>query len=310
MKVFVTGGTGFLGSNLILRLLEKKYEVVVFDIAPLPENLKPVSSDFVYIQGDQSSETQVYRAIAEHRPEGIIHLGGVMGGICETNPLKAFDINVRSTLVLADAAVHLNIKKFFYASTIGIYAPNQPVLPVPQDGRIYPIGIYGSTKAASEFILSWYAQTYNLDVRGVRPASIWGPRRQHGLSAVLSHWLDELFEGKEICIDGADAQQSWIYIDDAVNAILALWEADTARLTQKFYNLAGDIFTPRTIMAEVKKILPDAKISYVEKPNTMNGYNLPALYDDTALRTDTGWTPSLTMAQAINRHFETLSKLK
>lgn len=310
MKVFVTGGTGFLGSNLILKLLEKKYELIVFDIAPLPENLKPAAADFVYIQGDQSSEMQIYRAVAEYRPEGIIHLGGVMGGICETNPLKAFDINVRSTLVLADAAVHLNVKKFFYASTVGIFASEQPIAPVPQDGRIYPSGIYGSTKAASEFILSWYAQNYKLDVRGIRPSSIWGPRRQRGLSAVLSHWLDELFEGKEICIDGADDQQSWIYIDDAVNAVLALWEADTAALSQRFYNLSGDIFTPRKIMEEVKKVLPNAKISYAEKPNTMNGYNLPDVYDDTALRNDTGWSPSLTMEQAIKRHFETLSKLK
>ena len=123
MRILVTGGAGFIGSHLVRALLRQGDEVIVFDRVPVPHLLSDVRDSITYVQGDAASEVDLYRAVATSRAEGIFHLGALLAGACEENPPLAFQINFRSTQVLLDAALSCGVKRFFFMSSISLYAP-------------------------------------------------------------------------------------------------------------------------------------------------------------------------------------------
>jgi UDP-glucose 4-epimerase len=139
MRILVTGGAGFIGSHLVRALLRQGDEVVVFDRVPVPHLLQDIMDSITYVQGDSSSDLDLYRAVATNGIEGIFHLGALMAGVCEQNPPLAFQVNFRSTQVLLDAAVACGVKRFFFMSSISLYSPTSvepvPRIPPPSMGR-------------------------------------------------------------------------------------------------------------------------------------------------------------------------------
>ena len=152
MRILVTGGAGFIGSHLVRALLRQGDEVVVFDRVPVPHLLQDIMDSITYVQGDSSSDLDLYRAVATNGIEGIFHLGALMAGVCEQNPPLAFQVNFRSTQVLLDAAVACGVKRFFFMSSISLYSPTS-VEPVPEDAPKDPATIYGQTKLAGEHLV-------------------------------------------------------------------------------------------------------------------------------------------------------------
>lgn len=305
-KILVTGASGFLGTTLVNTMVKQGYDIIAFDISPMSPALEGVKDKITYVQGDQSSESVLWRVIGTYRPEGIIHLGAMLGGFCEANPLKAIDTNVRSLVVFFEACRVFDVKRFFFPSTIAIFAPGSPD-PCPEDARIFPNGVYGCCKAMGEFLASWYGDTYGLDIRGVRPPNIWGPRRTRGMTSYTSLWLDAVSKNQPVFVENPEEKQSWLYVDDMVDAILTFW--NTEHLTQRFYNLDGQVFTPREFMEAARKVVPDAKISYAEKATSKNPYKSAFSYDDTAFKRDTGWAPKFTLEAAVRAHLQVLKNM-
>jgi len=93
MRVLVTGGAGFIGSYLIPALLDRGYSVTVFDLAAEPAALAGVRDRIGYRRGDLGSSADLYRAMMTCRPEGVLHLGAILAGPCEENPVRGFQVN-------------------------------------------------------------------------------------------------------------------------------------------------------------------------------------------------------------------------
>lgn len=306
MRALVTGGAGFLGSHLIPALLERGAEVVAFDLAEDPPALAPVWDRITYVRGDLASSADLYRTMMSQAITDVFHLGAVLAEPCEQNPVMGFRVNFLSTLTLLDAAVALGVKRFVMISSISVFGKDVQE-PVSDDALKNPATIYGQTKLASEHALLWYARKHNLDTRAVRFAWVFGPGRTTGITAVYSSLLlDAIARGQPVEVPNPDETGDWLYVKDAVKAILAVWEARKAR--QRIYNIAGGVHSVRQVVEIARRHRPEAKVILREGEAHASPY--PAAYDDGPARAELAWSPDYTIEEAVREHLEIMSKGK
>ena len=298
MRVLVTGGAGFIGSYLVPMLLEKGREVVVFDLASQPQYLEPVRERITYIQGDLGAPADLYRTMMSQGITEVFHLGSILAGPCEENPMRGFCVNFQSTQTLLDASVALKVKKFLMISSISVFG-RDVAEPVRDDAVKNPETIYGQTKLASEHLLLWYARKHGLDTRALRFTWVFGPGRTTGITALYSSLiLDAMARHEDISVPNPDETGDWLYVKDAVKALWTLHEAENPN--QRIYNIAGGVHTIRDVVEIARKYCPDSKVTLVEGGKRLSPY--PAAYDDSAARRELGWQPDYDIESAVRDH--------
>lgn len=303
MRILVTGGAGFIGSHLVRALLRQGDEVIVFDRVPVPHLLSDVRDSITYVQGDAASEVDLYRAVATSRAEGIFHLGALLAGACEENPPLAFQINFRSTQVLLDAALSCGVKRFFFMSSISLYAPSA-VEPVPEDAPKEPATIYGQTKLAGEHLLRWYGDTYGLDVRGIRPTWVWGPNRSNGLTTrYTSGLVGSIAAGGEVHLDNPDERGDWIYVHDTVKAMLLVWNAPHP--SRRFYTVCGSVHTLREVAEIANRLCPETQVTYAKHGAVTSPY--ACSFDDTPIREELGYAPDWSIEDSVKDYIRAVT---
>lgn len=303
MRALVTGGAGFIGSYLIPKLLEKGCEVVVFDAAPNPTSLEEVRDRITYVRGDLGSKADMYRAMMTQKITDVFHLGAVLAGPCEENPVMGFKINFQSTQTILDASLALHINRFVMLSSISVFG-RDAAEPVPDHAAKNPETIYGQTKLAGEHLLLWYARKHGLDTRALRFTWVFGPGRTTGITALYSSLiLDAIARGESITVPNPDEKGDWLYIKDAIKAILTLWEAESP--SQRVYNIAGGVHSIRDVIAIAKKYRPDSPVALQEGGKSQSPY--PVAYDDSVARKEIGWKPDYSIEEAVREHIEIVS---
>ena len=306
MKVLVTGGAGFIGSYLVPRLLDEGMQVVVLDLAPEPVALARVRDRITYVRGDLGSSADLYRAMLTHRPEGVFHLGAILAGPCEENPVLGFKVNFLSTQTLLDASLAVKVKRFFMVSSISVFGRDVEE-PVSDHAVKNPETIYGQTKLASEHLMLWYGRKSGLDTRALRFTWVFGPGRTTGITALYSSFiLDAMAAGKPLHIPNPDERGDWLYIQDAIKAILTLWKAQDPK--QRIYNVAGGVHSIRKVVGIAKSLCPDAPVILQEGGKNLSPY--PAAYDDSVARKEIGWKPDYPIEKAVQEHIEIVSGKK
>ena len=304
MCVLVTGGAGFIGSYLVPALLDRGTDVVVFDLADDPPSLAKVRDKISYVRGDLSSPHDLYRAFLGREIRGVFHLGSILAGPCDADPIRGFKVNFGSTQALLDASVAAKVQRFIMISSISVFGRGAQE-PVKDDALKEPANIYGQTKLAGEHLMRWYAEKHGLDTRAPRFTWVYGPGRTTGITALYSSLLlDAVAGGKEVLVENPDEQGDWLYVRDAVKALLCLYDAPEA--PQRFYNIAGGAYSVRQVMEAAKKIRPDAKIRFAATSRILSPY--PAVYDDTPAREELNWKPDYSMEDAVREHLELVAK--
>jgi UDP-glucose 4-epimerase len=297
-RVLVTGGAGFLGSYLVPALLARGCAVTVFDAAADPPTLAACRDRIDYVRGDLGSPADLYRAAMTCRPQGVFHLGAILAGPCEENPGRGFQVNFDSTRILLDASLALRVHRFFMVSSISVFGRDASE-PVRDDAAKNPETIYGQTKLASEHLLLWYARKHGLDTRALRFTWVFGPGRTTGITALYSSLiLDAIARGEAIRVPNPDERGDWLYVRDAVKAILMLWDAPVLR--QRVYNIAGGVHSIREVVAIARRLRPDATVTLADAGASLSPY--PVAYDDSAARREFGWKPDYTIDAAVAEH--------
>jgi UDP-glucose 4-epimerase len=300
MRVLVTGGAGFIGSYLIPKLLERGYEVGVIDIKAKPVLLDPVSSRISYMQGDLGKADQVWEVVEKFRPDGIMHLGAILAGLCEENPRRCFDVNFGSTQVLLDACLKLRVEKFFMTSSVSVFGRDVPE-PVLDGAQKNPGNLYGQTKLASEHLLLWYARTFGLDTCAIRPTLVYGHGRTTGITALFTaKLLDAIAGNEEVHVANPDQQGDWLYVKDVVQAILAIWDAKLTK--QRVFNIAGSVHSTRKVMEIAKTTCPKAKVICGEDSENPTPYAVA--FDDRPARKELGYKPAYSIEAGVKEHIE------
>lgn len=234
-RVLITGGMGFIGSNLAIALVEVGAEVMIVD-AMLPGyganlfNIDPIR-ERVQINYSDVRDIHVMNYLVREK-DLIFHLAGQVDHILSlTDPFPDIDINIKGTAVMMEACKHYNpTARVIYTGTRGQYGPATS-LPVNEDAPTHPKGIYEISRLAAEKIVQVYNDIHGIRSVMLRLTNIYGPRAQmhHSRYGVVNWFIRQVIDGDTIKIFG-DGQilRDFLYVDDCVKAMLMCATSEVA----------------------------------------------------------------------------------
>src|SRR5262245_5022321 len=220
MRILVTGGAGFIGSNVADRFVDLGHEVAVLDDLSTGrrENVHPRARLFELSLDDRPAVDAV---LAEFRPEIVDHHAAQIDvRHSVTDPIADATTNILGGIGLLEACVRHGVRKFVYASTGGALYGEGRELPATEDHPAWPEAPYGISKLALEHYLYFYRLTHGLDTTVLRYPNVYGPRQNpHGEAGVNAIFIGLLVEGKTPTIFGDGEQvRDYVYVGDVVRA--------------------------------------------------------------------------------------------
>ncbi len=227
MKVLVTGGAGFIGSQVCDEFVAHGHTVAALDNLSTGkrQNLSP---RIPLLELDiRASEAADY--IAKEKPDVICHLAAQMD-VRKSVQDPRFDAesNILGTLNLLEAARRVGVKKFIFSSTGGAVYGEQDVFPAPETHPTRPVSPYGASKAAGELYLGYYRAQYGLNFTALRYANVYGPRQNpHGEAGVVAIFAQRLVKGERCIIFGDGGQtRDFVFGKDVAKANYLAFERD------------------------------------------------------------------------------------
>ena len=299
MAVLVTGAGGFLGPEIIDRLLAEGNEVLAFDFAPLrPELADRWGNKVEFIRGDIRDKSMVrYLVEKSGTKDPIIHLAGILTSGCDRNPEMAIAVNLNGLYNVLEAAVACGNRRTIMASTISVYGRGLPQ-PMTETMKTEADGWYGVTKLMGEQTGLLFQRRHGLDFRAARFAAVTGPGRSagSGSASLFTSYIPEkpaLGESYEIEVT-EDTAYPVVYIKDAADALYRIAMAPEA--PSRVYNVSSGRIVVSEMVADVKKIIPEAQYSY--KPDevimaVVSGFKEWRISTE-RIEKELGWKPSYT----------------
>ncbi|MFT5368847.1 MAG: nucleoside-diphosphate-sugar epimerase [Candidatus Latescibacterota bacterium] len=305
MNCLVTGGAGFIGSNLVKALLEQGHSVRVLDnfSTGKRENLGPYQDRIELIEGDIRSYHIVHEAARDI--EVIFHQGALPSVPRSINdPITSNQVNVEGTLNILNAARDTGVRRVMYASSSSIYGEN-PALPKREDMMPQPISPYAVSKLAGEKYCQVFAHTYNLETVCMRYFNVFGrgqdPKSQY--AAVVPRFITAFLDGSVITVHG-DGEQSrdFTFIDNVIQAnILA---ATAPKASGEVFNIACNArMSLNQMLSHIRNYTEnDTEVAYgpsrsgdvkhsqadIQKARDILGYN-PQVSAEMGLRLSVEW---------------------
>lgn len=299
MSILVTGGGGFIGRFLVERLIERDYSVVSVDKNPSPFKEHP--RIFYYI-ADVTDIITMNKIFVKHKPVAVMHLAAALADMCENDPILATRVNIDATQSLIELSITHGIEKFIFMSSAAVYHPDTPE-PVREEDAGKPVSYYGVTKYTGELIGLWYARKGLIDFRVLRPTVVFGPGRFRGPSAEYSSLvLERGLRGEKVVVRNPEDMVNYIYVRDAVEALVALLESEKA--SSRVYNAGGFVNKVIEFVMLVKRYIPT--LEYEIRPAPSVRY--PAIVDDSRAKSELGWKPKYLYDKAIEDYIETYRK--
>lgn len=303
MRVLVTGGAGFIGSNLVDALLVAGHTVRVLDdiSTGYAENL-PAHAEL--IQGDIADEAVVRKAVegvgtifhhAAHR--------AVLRSV--TDPLATDRVNVHGTVTLLKAAVDAGVQRVVSASSSSVYGGAEQ-LPTPESAPAMPRSPYAVTKLTGEHYCRVFTELYGLETVALRYFNIFGPRQRpdSAYAAVIPLFIEALVQNERPVIHGDGLQsRAFTYIEDAVSANLAAAAAPAASCAGKAYNIAGaESITLLDVLAALERTLGVSAEPVFTEPRP--GDVRASAADISAAGRDLGFRPAVSFEEGLRRTTE------
>ena len=315
-RILITGGLGFIGSNLAIKLVSLGAKVEIYDalIKGLGGNLfnvEPVKNKLTITIGDMREKTKIEKAIL--KKDYIFNLAGTLSHIDSmANPFIDLDINCRAQLCLLEACRKLNKQvKIVFAGTRNQYG-KALYLPVDEKHIQEPTDINVINAIAAEKYHLLYNRIYGIKAVSVRMSNTYGPRHQmkHPRQGVLNWFIKVLKDGKTVELYGDGSQIRDVnYIDDVVNALLLC--AKSEKSNGQAYNLGGQAITLKEFVEKVIEILDRGRYKTVKFPKEREPIEVGNYVADIKkIKEELGWQPRVPIDEGIKRTIDFYKQYK
>ena len=273
MTILILGGTGFIGSRLTERFVNRGHKVICFDLYPDYAKVSHLV-DVEVLVGDVGHIEDLIDAIQRYSVQRIVNLAYILPPESEEKLQLAVRVNLMGMNNVFEAARLTGIKRVVYASSIAVYGLQSSYgdRPVTEEDDCYPETVYMAHKLWNEFMARKYMERYDMMIPGLRIANVSGPGRTKGFSAWQGQCLDNLAIGKPATIlSRRDQILLIIYVDDTAELFAKLCLAES--LNHAVYNSLAYSVTAQELADKIKLVVPDAEIDFNEAaPDQPNVY--------------------------------------
>lgn len=342
MNILVTGAAGFIGANLVQRLLKDGFQGkpcsivgldnlnAYYDVSLKEYRLQQIKestlnsqySTFNFIKGDLADKALIDSLFAEHHFDIVVNLAAQAGvRYSIENPDAYIQSNVIGFYNILEACRHNPVEHLVYASSSSVYGGNKKV-PFSTDDRVdNPVSLYAATKKSNELFAHCYSKLYDIPSTGLRFFTVYGPAGRPDMA--YFGFTDKLLAGKTIQIyNYGNCRRDFTYVDDIVEGIVRVMGGAPERRTgedglpippYKVYNIGGG--QPENLLDFVQ-ILQEELVAAGVLPQDydfdahkqlvpMQAGDVPVTYaDSAALEKDFGFTPRITLRQGLRKFAE------
>ena len=291
-KIFITGGSGYVGSVLTPYLINKGYEVTVFDLLLYGHTLSK-NKNLKIIKGDIRDSKLLKEAIKGH--EVVVHLACISNDPSfELNPTLGKEINLNAFTPLVEISKNLGVKRFIYASSSSVYGVKKNKN-VNENMKLEPLTDYSRYKADCEKILFKY-NSKDFTAVTLRPATVCGYSPRQRLDLVVNILTNQAYHNREITILGGDQLRPNIHILDMARAYELLINANEQKINGKIFNVGVENLSVNQLAYLVKKIIgADVKIKKFTT-NDNRSYHISSK----KIKEELGFETNLSISDAIN----------
>jgi UDP-glucose 4-epimerase len=307
-RVMITGGLGFIGSNLARRLAALGADVLLVD-SLIPDyggnffNIAGIE-DRVRVNVADVRQASTMNYLVRDR-EIIFNLAGQVSHIDSLrDPHTDLEINCHSQLTILEACRRHNPRaKVIYASTRQIYG-RPDFLPVTEQHLVRPSDVNGINKAAGEYYHLVYNNVFGVRACALRLTNVYGPRQliKHNRQGFIAWFIRLALEDNEIQVFGDGSQvRDFVYVDDAVDAFLVAGTNEACN--GNAYNVGGDEhIAHRDLVKLLVQIAGAGRYRFVEWPPEKRAIDIGSFYaDSTRFRQTTGWAPTVSLREGLSR---------
>lgn len=311
-RILVSGATGQIGSELVPALCKRYGSDNVIAAGHKTQPDKELLEGGSFISLDVRDIDSVERVVKQYRIDTIYHMAALLSAAAEKDPQLAWDVNINGLRNMLEAARKFTCSLFF-PSSIGAFGPSAPADNTPQDTIQRPTTMYGIAKLTGELLCDYYFHRFAVDTRGLRfPGLISYKTMPKGGT---TDYAVEIFyaavkEKNYECFLKQGTRLDMMFMPDAVRAAIELMETDSSKLIHRnAFNITAMSFSPEDIFAEIKKHIPDFRMTYKVDPiRQAIADSWPHHMNDSAARMEWGWRPEYDLVSMTKDMIEKLSQ--
>ncbi|MET3114252.1 nucleoside-diphosphate-sugar epimerase [Pedobacter sp. CG_S7] len=313
-KILVLGSNGQIGVELVsaLRNTYGENNVIACDIRRPDYDVKN-SGPFEFV--NVLDKVTLNSVFLKYKPSQVYLLAALLSATGEQNPKLAWDLNMNGLLNILDLALIYKTAKVYWPSSIAVFGPSSTKVDTPQSCVMDPNTVYGISKLAGERWCEYYYQKFGLDVRSIRYPGLISYKAAPGggtTDYAIHIFHEALRKGSYASFLSAETELPMMYMDDAIRGTIALMDSSASQITiRSSYNFAGVSFTPEDLAAEIRKYIPEFKLTYLENdPRQQIADSWPRSINDSFAKTDWGWKPEFDLAKLTNEMLQNLKNNK
>lgn len=305
-RIVVTGGAGFVGSNVVLKLLDDGYRVVVLDDFYTGDiNNLPAESERLRVIRGSVTDFDLVREVTKGA-DAVLHLAARNIIVSTKNPREDYEVNIGGTLNILLAAREFQTRRVVYSSSASVYG-NPRYLPINEDDATNMLSPYAVSKFAGENYCKAFYESYNVSTAVVRYSNVYGPlqRPDNPYCGVIAKFFESAMSNDAPRIHGdGDQTRDFTYIDDVVEATLLA--AFSAKAEGQVYNIGTGRETTINQLARMIIEITGSRAEpvYVDRRDIDNIRR--RVVNIEKIRRELRWVPSVTIEQGLRRTYQWL----